>query len=199
MVQILSLWDKISGYAYGIAFIGAGVGVGYATAKWMPQKFKPVGYIVAIGLGSYGSYSIYQKTKEEEAEPAQPDDRFPIVITDPTKGEEWSWYWPHSVNVQVNNPYSVAKKVHVGLSFIEDRTGLVIDFPVKSLSINKNSTKKLSWWNINSTIQNAGGEIGLYWIISSVWDILPTGDCEIQGTCHRLGTAESNVVFGWFG
>lgn len=191
----VGIWDQIAGYAYGVAFIGAGVGVGYATIKYVPKKFKPVGYIAAIGLGSYGAYSIYKKTKEEEGEPAQPDEIYPITITSPTPGEEWSKLKWHRIKVQVNNPYGVAKKVFIGMSMIEDATGNVYDFPVEELSISANSIKETKWWLLGTP----NGSLGLYWVVSSVWDILPTGDCEAEGTCHRLGTAESNVIFTIFG
>ncbi len=190
----LGFWDTISGFAYGIAFIGAAAGVGYVTATYVPKKFKPIGYIAAIGLGSYGAYSIYKKTKEEEGEPALPGETYPIVITDPTPGEEWSRILPHTVNVQVSNPYNVKKRIFVGMSMIHDETGEVFDFKILSGDIESGETIKTFWWMYGSP-QGPG----LYWIVSSVWDVFPVEDCEIQGTCHRLGIAESNVIFKLIG
>lgn len=191
----VGFWDKISGYMYGIAFIGAAAGIGYATIKYIPKKFKPVGYIAAIGIGSYGAYSIYQKTKEEKAEPALPTDRFPMEIISPYPGEEWSKLKWHRIKVQVYNPYNTAKRVFAGMSMIEDMTGKIYDFEIKPLFIEPKSFGETKWWLLGTP----NGGLGLYYIISSAWNVVPSGDCEIQGTCHRLGTAESNVVFTLFG
>ena len=193
-IQVRSLgWkEDISKFALGGAFILGGVGVAYLS-KYIPENFRPVGYAGAFGLGGWGAYQIYKAFKEEESEPALPTDRFPIVITDPSPGEEWSQYMWHTVNVQVSNPYNVSKKVFVGMSFIHDETWQIYDYDVKQISIPKNSMEELSWTLFGTP--HGDGPSGLYWVISAVWDKLPVEG----GDATRLGEAESNVTFTWFG
>jgi len=187
--------ETISSLALGGGLlIGAG-GVAYLT-RYIPKQYKPIGYIGALGLGVGGAYALYKGFTEKEFEKAKSTDKFPIYITDPSLWEEWSIFLPHSVNVQVNNPYDAPKKVYVGMSMISDETGQVTDFPLEPVELKAGETKKLSWWHIHSTI---GKPRGLYWVVSSVWDVSPKPPCEAQGTCHRLGTAESSVIFKWFG
>lgn len=197
-IQVSSLdWkEDISKFALGGAFILGGVGVAYLS-KYIPQQYRPVGYASAFVAGGWGAYKIYQAFKEEASEPALPTDRFPIVITDPSPNEEWSKFMWHSVNVQVSNPYAVQKRVFVGMSFIHDETWVVYDYPIKEINIPPNSMEKLSWTLYGTP--HGDGPTGLYWVVSSVWDVLPTGDCEAQGTCHRLGEANSSVIFTWTG
>lgn len=180
-------WSKI---ALGGAFILGGAGTGYAAKKFIPEKWKPAGYIGALGIAGIGAYQIYKAFKEEIGEQPSPELAFPIVITDPMPGEKWSIFIPYTVDVEVNNPYTTAYKVYVGMSMIYNKTGEVFDYPIKTIIINPRETKKMDWWFWGSP-----SGTGLYWIISSVWDLYPTGECEAQGTCHRLGISESNVEF----
>ena len=147
----------------------------------------------AAGLGAWGLYSIYKAFKEEKGEKPPPDLRFPIVITSPQPGEEWSMLLPHSVRVEVSNPYNTIYRLFVGMSMIHE-SGEVFDFPIQSFDLNPGEIKQLRFW-MSGSPQGAG----FYRVISSVWDVFPVYPCEDEGTCHRLGTAESNVEFGWFG
>ena len=188
--------EKISGLALGGGLlIGAGASA-YLTKQVLPKEYQTYGYITSVVLVGLGAYSIYEGFKEKEFEKAKPTDKFPIYITDPSLWEEWSIFIPHSVNVEVHNPYDVPKKVYVGMSMISDETGQVTDFPLEPVELKARETKKLSWWKIHSTI---GKPRGLFWVVSSVWDVSPKPPCEAEGTCHRLGTAESSVIFKWFG
>ena len=116
------------------------------------------------------------------------------MITSPTPGEKWSMLLPHSVRVEVSNPYSQAYTLFVGMSMIHDDPYEVFDFPIQSFDISPGEVKKLRFW-MSGSPQGPG----FYRVISSVWDVYPVYPCEDEGTCHRLGTAESNVEFGWFG
>ena len=180
--------------AYGGAFVLGGVGVGYVSGKFLPEKFRPIGTIAALGLGIYGLYSVYQAFTEEEAEVPTADLSFPISITDPTPGEKWSTLLPHTVNVEVHNPYPKRYALFIGMSLMHDETGTVYDYPIKEIKIDPNEIKGVVWW-----VTDYYGGRGLHWVMSSVWNILPTGDCEMQGICNRLGISESNVEFGIFG
>ena len=179
--------------AYGGAFVLGGVGVGYASGKLLPEKFKPIGTIAALGLGVYGLYSVYQAFTEPVGEPATPDLIFPVQITDPEEGEIWSRILYHTVNAQVANNYNQNYKIFAGCSLIFDETGEVWDYPIQEITVPANSIKNLSWWWVH-----ANGN-GLYWCVVSVWDVFPTGDCELQGACHRLGEDTVGFEFRWIG
>ena len=184
-------WSKL---VYGSAFVVGGLGAGYLSKTFIPEKWRPAGYVGALGLGVYGLYSIYKAFKEEEGEVPTPNLTFPIVITDPTPGEKWSTLLPHTINIEVQNPYEKAYVLFIGMSMIHDGTGEVYDYPIQQITTSPNKMKRLSWW-----VTDYYGGFGLHWIVSAVWDVLPTGDCEAQNTCHRLGEAESNVEFGLIG
>ena len=183
------IFEDISKFAKGGAIVLGGVAVGYLS-KYIPKPYKTAGYVGATGLGAYGLWTIYKAFKKEEPIKPPPDLQFPIVITDPYDGERWSTLLPHNVNVEVNNPYNQTFKLFVGMSMIHTETGEVFDFPIKSFTIEPTEVKKLSWY-----VYGSPQGPGWYRVISSVWDVLPTGDCEAEGTCNRLGTAESNVEF----
>ncbi len=186
----------ISKLVYGGAFVLGGVGVGYASGKLLPEDWKTVGYIAAFGLGIYGLYSIYQALSNGEGERPPSDLVFPMDITDPTPGEKWSVYLPHIIDVNVSNPYDKNYNLFAGCSLIKDSTGEVCDFPIVPFTIRANSLDQLHWWFGGSPCRLG---LGLYWIVVSVWDIAPIPPCEEEGTCHRVGTAESNVEFTEFG
>lgn len=188
--------EDIAKFAYGGAFILGGVGVVYLS-KYIPKEYRAVGYAGAFGLGAYGAYSLYKAFKEELGEPALPDENYPILITDPTPNEEWGKFFWHTVNVNVQNPYNVSKKVFIGMSFIHVETWQVYDYPIKVINISPNSIEELSWTLFGTP--HGDGPLGKYLVISAVWNVLPTGDCELQGICHRLGEDESSVIFTWTG
>lgn len=192
MVQQKLFWEEMSKFAYGSAFILGGVGVAYLS-KYIPQEYRTIGYAGAFGIGAYGAYNIYKAFKEEEAEKPTPDLTFPMFVRDPTLGEKWSRALPHTVNVDITNPYSTSYRLYGGMSMIHE-SGEIFDFPIVTFTIKANDTGHLTWYMYGSPQGS-----GLYWIVTSVWDVYPTGDCEVQGTCHRLGEAESSVEFGWFG
>ncbi len=186
-------WSKL---AYGGAFVIGGAGVGYLSKKFIPEKWRPAGYVGALGFGAYGLYSIYKAFKEGEGEKPPSNLVFPMDITDPEVGEKWSVYLPHTIDVNVSNPYDKNYNLFAGCSLIKDSTGEVCDFPIVPFTIKANSLKEVHWWFGGAPCQLG---LGLYHIIVSVWDVAPIPPCEEQGTCHRLGTAESNVEFTEFG
>ena len=186
------VFEDIAKFAKGGAFVVGGVGVAYLS-KYIPENFRPIGYIGAAGLGAYGLYSIYKAFKEEKGEKPPSDLTFPIVITSPRPGERWSMLLPHSVRVEVSNPYNTIYKIFIGMSMIHE-SGEVFDFPIQSFDIEPGEIKKLRF-----LMSGSPQGPGFYRVISSVWDVYPVYPCEDEGTCHRLGTAESNVTFGWFG
>jgi len=179
--------------ALGGGLILGGVGVGYVAKSFLPEKWKPAGYIGAIGIAGLGCYQIYKSFREGEV--PTPDLVFTVYITDPTPGEKWSVILPHTVNVDVANPYDTDYKLYGGMSMIKDYTGEIWDAPIIPFIVPKEAGNRLKWWWWGSP---GGLGTGLYWVVVSVWDQYPKGDCEIQGTCHRLGEAESNVEFGYF-
>jgi len=182
----------LSKLAYGGAFVLGGTGVGYASGKLLPENWRPVGYVSALALGTYGLYSIYKAFKEEVGDPATPNLIFPVSITDPEEGEVWSRIFYHTVDVQIANNYSKSYKVFVGCSLIFDETREVWDYPIQEIIIPANSIKKPFWW------VHANGN-GLYWCVVAVWDVFPMGDCEVEGTCHRLGEDTVGFEFQWLG
>lgn len=188
----MTVWEKLADAAYGIAFVGGGVGVLYLT-KYIPQKWKNLGYASGVGLGAYGAYSIYSSLTEPKGEKPTPEKEFPLIIGDPRPGTQWSVLRPHTVDVQVNNPYDKRYRIYLGLSMIHDETGEVFDFPIQTIDLDPGETKQTGWWMWGSPQGT-----GLYWVISAVWDTYPKPPCEEEGTCHRIGEAESNVTFGYF-
>ncbi|GAI14098.1 unnamed protein product, partial [marine sediment metagenome] len=94
-----------------------------------------------------------------------------------------------------SNNYSEVYNLFAGMSMIKDDTGEVFDFQIESFSIKPGEIKKLSWWMYGSP----GGGSGFYRIITSLWDVFPVPPCEETGECHRLSSAESNVIFEWIG
>jgi len=184
--------EDIGKIAYGSAFVLGGIGVGYLTKRYIPEKFRPVGVIAALGLGAYGLYSIYKGFKKVEGEPPTPDLTFPVLIIDPEEGEIWSRILYHTVNVQIANNYSKNYKLFVGCSLIFEETGEVWDYPILEMVVPANSVEKAHWW------VHANGN-GLYWCIVAVWDKFPTPGCEESGECHRLGEDRVYFYFQWLG
>ena len=186
------VFEDIAKFAKGGAITLVGGGVLYLS-KYIPENLRPIGYAGGLGISAYGLYSIYKAFKGEGGVRPPPNLQIPIVITDPRDGERWSMLLPHNVNVEVSNPYNQTLTLFVGMTMIHE-SGEVYDFPVKSFDLYTGKVKKLSWW-----MQGSPQGPGWYRVISSVWDEYPVPPCEEEGRCHRLGTAESNVEFGWFG
>ncbi len=83
----------------------------------------------------------------------------------------------------------------MGMSMLSDQTGDWFDFPVKALEISPKDMENVSW----TFYGTPNGAWGTYYIVVAVWDVVPSGDCELQGICHRLGEANSSCWFGVIG
>jgi len=189
--QRLDWGENIGKIAYGGAFCLGGVGVAYLSKRYLPKKWKPAGYIGAVGLGAYGLYSIYKAfVKEKEpGNPATPDLNFPLIITNPYAGEEWSTIFTHLVKYEIVNNYNTKYRVYAGMSLIHDETGEIWDAPIIPVDVEANDATEVKW-RIGAYFGR-----GKYWIVVSVWDMVPEDDCELQGICHRLGETDSYFYF----
>lgn len=179
-------WSKV---VLGGGFILGGVGVGYATKTFVPEKWKPIGYISALAVAGIGVYKVYKAFEEEiGGNKAPPDSYFNCSITRPLPGDRWSFLLPQPINVSVENTYGIDYELFMGCSFIDINTGNVIDLPVTHATFKKNSITYITgaWlvWFMTP---------GSYYVVFAVWDVHPVPPCETEGTCHRLGEAESSV------
>ena len=189
--------ENIAEFAKGGAFVLGGVGVIYLS-KYLPENIRPIGYVGAAGLGAFGLYSIYKAFRgEEPGEPPQPGEEYPMQFISPTPGEVWSWSIWHTTEVRVWNNYNVRKRVYVGLSYIEDETGIVFDYDVRTIDIDPGLSAEAKWRFYGRPDKKQ--KSGLFWVVSSVWNRVPWPGCEETGECFRLGTAESDVTFTLFG
>ena len=181
-------WADFGGILLGSSLIAGGLLGAWATKKYFKKENQIYGYVGSAALGGFGAYKIYTALKKEEAEPALPDERYPIAVINPYPGEKWLITGYHCVKVNVSNPYSVSKKVFIGMSMLSEKTGMWFDFPVKELVISPNVIEECKWcfWG-----RPDGQTSGIWHVVAVVWDVFPVPPCEEQGTCHRLGEAES--------
>ena len=137
--------ENIAELAKGGALVLGGVAVGYLSS-YIPKNFRPIGYVGAVGIGAFGLYSIYKAFRgEEPGEPALPGEAYPIEFLSPIPGEVWSWSIWHTTEVRVWNNYNVKKRVYVGLSYIEDETGIIFDYDVRTLDIDPGLSAEAKW------------------------------------------------------
>lgn len=188
-------WDKFGGIVLGSSLIAGGLLGAWATKKYFKKENQVYGYVGSVALGGFGAYKIYTVLKKEEVgDPATPNLIFPLAITNPDPpGEEWSTLFYHTIRYQIINSYNTKYRVYAGMSLIHAETGQVYDAPIIPGDIDANGVAEVRW--------RVGAYFGkgLYWIVASVWDVVPEGDCELQGTCHRLGETDSYFYFTFFG
>ena len=173
---------------YGIP--GTGIIIGSA---YLPKDVKGVGFVVGSLLVGYGVYSLFnEKSKWEEGEEPNIGERYEVTITDPSEGEDWSLLRPHTIDVYVANPYATIKRIYYGMS-ITRPDGTVDDMQVRYFALNPGESKH--------TIYQIGAiaykERGTYTIRASAWDVFPSGTCEVEETCHRLGDDMVNFTFSY--
>lgn len=186
-------------------------------AKTQQDNLLP---ILGIGIAGYGAYLLYKKKKEEEAPPVtppneepeeppyippeseepidptkpQPTDYFPVTITDPTQNEKWSVLLPHTINVNIENPYTTKKKkIWITLTMVSNETGQVIEWTEQNITINAGSIKK-EWWLLTQLDIAKYQMMGWYTLYAEVFDLNSMYDYRT-----KLGGDQVAFELAWFG
>lgn len=185
-------------------------------AKTQQDNLLPILGIGIAGYGGYLLYKEYKKKKEEEepevpVEPEEPEepevpvepedpekpipsDRFGVIITDPTQNEKWSVLLPHTINVNIENPYTTKKKkIWITLTMVSNETGQVIEWTEQNITINAGSIKK-EWWLLTQLDIAKYQMMGWYTLYAEVFDLNSMYDYRT-----KLGGDQVAFELAWFG
>ena len=184
---------QIGGAAEGLTLAVPGIGI-IAGTYYLPvtgnqAKYKTYGYLLGsglIGLG-FAKYVKYETKKNKSIEP-EPDMDIPLTITDPSPGESWSAFFPHTINATIQNPQEDILRMWVGCSLLSPDYEIT-DLEPRFIVLDPGEIKKVSW-----TISHLYK--GTWYVRSSIWNRLPSGDCEADGTCYRLNDT-GWIPFNW--
>ncbi len=84
----------------------------------------------------------------------------------------------------IENTGTVPHKFVYGFSWW-DADGVLHDEPLKIRTTDLQPGSKVLWGKYLDAIPT-NATPGIYGFLVAVWDVPPSGDCETQGTCHRL-------------
>jgi len=138
------MFEDVTRVLKGLPFVLVGGAVYIGSDAYLPEKIKPLGKIAGMGAAGYGLYKMFVE-KPPEYETPEEGEWYPVIITDPSAGEEWSCLRPHTVNCTITNPYNKHVVLYaIPLYYWIDR-GIEYTSDPAEVKLDPRSTAKASW------------------------------------------------------